>query len=84
MKEQIKHEIFITLQFLSILVITVLAVFAVLIFEITYDSESHINIYESWLGQLPFFTKIIIWFSIFSFIRFIAVSLIAWRRKELE
>jgi hypothetical protein len=84
MKEQIKHEIFITLQFLSILVITVLAVFAVWIFEITYDSESHINIYEAWRSRLPFFTKIIIWFSIFSFIRFITVGLIAWRRKELE
>ncbi len=84
MKKEVKYEILATLQFLFILSITLLTVFAVWVVEITSNSENHINICEVWRSLFPFFTKIIIWFSIFSLIRLIIVGLNLWQRKQLD
>lgn len=84
MKEKIKHELLVMLQFLAILLISFLAVFAAWIFEITGGRDSHTNIYEAWQSLFPFFTKLIVWFSVFSLIRLIVISFISLRRKQFE
>jgi hypothetical protein len=83
MREYVKRELFVAVQYFVILILTVVLAFNVEMSQYSGDG-SHINMSEAWKNVEPYVRQVLLVFAVLSTLRFAVVSAafyIGHRRK---